>query len=225
MEVWNLISWKRSYETVSSELELVNRKKQALDGLLNTGRISQSTYDYLNKDISEALKAIEQNFKALMEKMTSRASELENQLKSLEIFLADLEIHYAAGEIEEEAHGHQADAISLGLEATKKELGTLKELLSRRVLEAPPTPPPTPIAPTPPAPATPSAPAAPPEQPAPQLSVEEKEVEESSETVTEEPSLEEVAETIEAPEEPPETLAPSETPEVTESPAETTQSE
>lgn len=191
-----MISWKRSYETVSNELELVRRKKQALDSLFNTGRISQSTYDYLNKDISEALKSIEQSFKALMEKMTTRASELEKQTKSLEIFLADLEIHYAAGEIDEEPHGHQADAISLGLEATKQELGTLKELLGRRVLEAapsisPPISQPTFTALTPPASAIPSAPVAPIEQTIPQLSAEEKKVEAVSEGLTEEKTAEE----------------------------------
>jgi len=187
-----LISWKRSYETVSNELELVRRKKQALDGLFNTGRISQSTYDYLNKDITEALRAIEQNFKALMEKMTNRATELEKQLKSLEIFLAGLEIHYAAGEIDEEPHRHQADAISLGLEATKQELGTLKDLLSRRVLEAaPPTPTPTLTASAPLASAIPSAPVAPSGQTASQLSVEEKKVEAVSECVSGEKTAEE----------------------------------
>jgi len=326
-EVWNLISWKRSYETVSNELELVKRKKQALDGLFNTGRISQSTYDYLNKDITESLRAIEERQKDLMEKMTTRATELEKQLKSLEIFLADLEIHYAAGEIDEEPHRHQADAISLGLEATKQELDTLKDLLGRSVLEAAPPPLAAPTiltAPTPSVSAVPLAPVATPEPtaPEPQLSVEEKKVEAVSEcvgeektaeeslpvqevtpegvekpletvveeagagkietpveevveekaaevvaeekaieegvavqekpmeevekpaetvTVTEETviekiatpaeekigetSLEEVAETIEAPKEAPETLAPSENPKVAESPAETTPSE
>ena len=179
-----MISWKRSYETVSNELELVKRKKQALDGLFNTGRISQSTYDYLNKDITESLRAIEERQKDLMEKMTTRATELEKQVISLEIFLADLEIHYAAGEIDEEPHRHQADAISLGLEATKQELGTLKDLLSRRVLEAAPLTPPQTLTASPPlASVIPSAPVAPLEQPAPQLSVEEKKIEAVSECV------------------------------------------
>jgi len=195
-----LISWKRSYETVSNELELVKRKKQALDSLFNTGRISQSTYDYLNKDITEALKAIEQNFKALTEKITTRATELEKQLNSLEIFLADLEIHYAAGEIDEEPHRHQADAISMGLEATKQELDALKELLSRRVLEAAPPPPPPAPAPAvspPPAQVAPPAPAAPLEPPASAPPVQEGKVEAlSAEIIQEAPPEEERVEAV-----------------------------
>jgi len=194
-----LISWKRSYETVSNELELVKRKKQALDGLFNTGRISQSTYDYLNKDITEALKAIEQDFKALMEKMTTRATEIEKQLNSLEIFLADLEIHYAAGEIDEEPHRRQADAISLGLEATEQELDALKDLLSRRILEAAPPPPPPAPAPAvspPPAEVASLAPAAPLAPLASAPPVQEGRVEDLSTEIIQEAAPEEGVEAV-----------------------------
>jgi SMC interacting uncharacterized protein involved in chromosome segregation len=131
-----MISWKYSFETAVKELGMVKKKKQALDGLLNSGKISPSTYEQLNKEITNAITAIEADQKALTEKMTARANELEKQIKSLEIFLADLEIHKAAGEIDEQAYGHQGNAISLGLEATKQELNDIKEALVKLIPEA-----------------------------------------------------------------------------------------
>jgi len=131
-----MISWKYSFETAVKELGMVKKKKQALDTLLNTGKISPSTYEYLSKEITDAISAIEADQKALTEKMTARANELEKQIKSLEMFLADLEIHNAAGEIDEQTYRHQGNAISLGLEATKQELNDIKEALVKLIPEA-----------------------------------------------------------------------------------------
>lgn len=130
-----MISWKYSFEAAVKELEMVRKKKQALDSLFNTGKISASTYEHLNKEITNAITTIEADQKALTEKMTLRASELEKQIKSLEIFLANLEIHHAAGELDEEAYRHQSDAITLGLETTKQELNDIKEALVRLIPE------------------------------------------------------------------------------------------
>lgn len=130
-----LISWKYSFEIARKELEMVKKKKQALDGLLNEGKISQSTYGYLNREVTDALTAIEADQKVLTEKMTGRATELEKQVKSLEMFLANLEIHHATGEIDDESYEHQNGAISLGLEATKQELSDIKEALVNLIPE------------------------------------------------------------------------------------------
>lgn len=130
-----MISWKYSFETTLKELEMVRRKKQALDSLFNTGKISASTYEHLNKEITNAITAIEADQKSLTEKMTLRAGELESQIKSLEMFLANLEIHHAAGELDEDAYRHQSDAITLGLETTKHELNVIKEALVRLIPE------------------------------------------------------------------------------------------
>jgi len=116
---------------------MVRKKKQALDSLFNTGKISASTYEHLNKEMTNAITAIEADQKALTEKMTLRANELERQVKSLEVFLANLEIHHAAGELDEEAYKHQSDAITLGLETTKQELNAIKEALVKLIPETP----------------------------------------------------------------------------------------
>ena len=67
-----LISWKHSFKRLNEENEMTKKKKQALDNLLNTGKISQSTYDLFNNEIDEAITEIERQEKALLEKMNSK---------------------------------------------------------------------------------------------------------------------------------------------------------
>jgi polyhydroxyalkanoate synthesis regulator phasin len=125
-----LISWKYSFEKVSKELELAKKKKQALDDLFNTGKISQSTYDDLNKSLSEAIAEIEARQKGLAEKMTAKITDLEQQIKTLEKFLANTEIEYVAGEIDGELRERESSALTLGLEAAKQQLDVIKEAVS-----------------------------------------------------------------------------------------------
>lgn len=130
-----MISWEYSFEKISKDLELAKKKKQALDDLFNTGKISQSTYDSFNKGLTDAIAEIETHRKALAEKMTSKIAELEQQINTLEMFLANAEILYAAGEIDEELHGRESNAFTLGLEATKQELDVIKEVVANLMPE------------------------------------------------------------------------------------------
>lgn len=125
-----MISWKYSFEKESRELELAKKKKQALDDLFSTGKISQSTYDDLNNSLTEAIVTIEARQKALAEKMTAKITELEQQIKTLEKFLANTEIEYAAGEIDEELHERESGALTLGLETAKQQLNVIKEAMT-----------------------------------------------------------------------------------------------
>jgi len=125
-----LISWKYSFEKVSRELELAKKKKQALDDLFNTGKISQPTYDDMNKGLSEAIAEIEARQKVIAEKMAAKITELEHQIQTLERFLANTEIEYAAGEIDEELHERESNALTLGLETAKQQLDVIKEAMT-----------------------------------------------------------------------------------------------
>ena len=127
---------KHSLEIVSTDLELLGKKKHALDSLFNTGKISQSTYDYINKDLADAIIEIETHRKTLADKITIKANELEKQLKLLEMSLANLEIHFVGGEIGDEQHQYQKNALTLGLEVTKQELKDTKEALSQIISTA-----------------------------------------------------------------------------------------
>jgi hypothetical protein len=120
---------------VNRELDVTKKKKQALDNLYASNKISQSTYDYLETELAKAITDLEDHLKTLMDKMTERAKELEKQISTLELFLASLEIHHAAGDIDDETYEEQNNAILLGLEATRQELLNIEGSLSETITE------------------------------------------------------------------------------------------
>ena len=106
---------------------MAKRKRQALDNLLNTGRISQSTYESFNKEIDAAVAEIERQHRALQGKINLKTEELEKQIKTLEMLLANFEIQHVTGEIEEEVYQREIDVLSTGLEVARQQLNTVKE--------------------------------------------------------------------------------------------------
>ena len=141
-----MISWKYSFEKISKDLELARKKKQALDDLFDSGKISASTYESLDKELTGIISEIEARQKDLANKMTSKIADLENQIGTLEMFLANSEIQYAAGEIDDALHTNESSAFSLGLDAVKKQLVTIKEVITSlmpEVVAPPPLPTPS----------------------------------------------------------------------------------
>jgi hypothetical protein len=110
---------------------MAKKKKQALDNLLNTGRISQSTYDLFNNEIDEAVAEIERQQKGLLEKMNSKMEELEEQIKTLEMLLANFEIQHVTGEVDEEVYQREMGILSMGIETAKQELDTVREAVNQ----------------------------------------------------------------------------------------------
>jgi len=129
--VLKLISWKHSFKKLNEENEMAKKKKQALDNLLNTGRISQSTYDLFNNEIDEAIAEIERQQKALLEKMNSKMEELEAQIKTLERLLANFEIQHVTGEVDEEVYQNEIGILSMGIETAKHELDVVREAVNQ----------------------------------------------------------------------------------------------
>jgi polyhydroxyalkanoate synthesis regulator phasin len=194
-----LISWKNSFKEISKDLELTRKKKQALDDLFNEGRISESTYESLNKEITDTIMDIEARRKALAEKVTSKINELEQQITVLEMFLASSEIGYVAGEINEELHQRESNAFALGLEATRQELNAVKEVVGNLVPEEPAPMPPSPLTEATEEPQTGELVEEPPEitveaPPEPEAITEEIPSEQLMETPAEKPFVEESAE-------------------------------
>jgi len=120
---------KSSSEIIKKELETTKRKKQALDGLFNAGKISQVTYDYIAKDLEEAINEVESRQKILADKLTSKIKELEEQTRTLEMFLANLEIGYATGEFDDKLYKRESGYLSLGLENARRELTNIRDTL------------------------------------------------------------------------------------------------
>ena len=127
----NVISWKYTFKRLNEEYEIANKKKQALDNLFVTGKISQATRDSFTGDISSAIVEIEKQRKDLAEKMQAKTLELEGQLKTLETLLANYEIQHVVGEIDEESYGREISLLSNTLETTRNELGIIKQAIDQ----------------------------------------------------------------------------------------------
>ena len=125
-------------------MELARKKKQALDDLFNSGRISASTYGSLDNELSTIISDIEIRQKMLADNLASKVDDLQKQISTLEIFLAHSEIQYVAGEIDEELHANESAAFSNGLNSLKKQLGSIKEAVDGLMPE---TTAPTPLVP------------------------------------------------------------------------------
>ncbi len=124
-------SWKQSFEIVNQELELAKKKKQALDDLLAKKRMSEPTYEHLEKALTASILDLEAHQRSLADKMTSRADELEEQAHVLEWVLADLEVRRAGEEVVEETYSGQKKTIMQGLDATKAELDEIMTSLEK----------------------------------------------------------------------------------------------
>jgi hypothetical protein len=126
-----LISWKHSFKRLNEEYELAKKKKSALDNLLTSGKISQSTCNLFNREIDDAIAEIENQRKALLEKMSAKMLELEEQTKTLEVLLANFEIQHVTGEIDEQIYQRETDLLSMGLETTRQELDAVQEAVNQ----------------------------------------------------------------------------------------------
>jgi len=116
---------------VTQELDLTRRKKQALDDLLEKRRVSQLTYEHLGKTLTARLLELEVHQRSLADKMNGRADELDEQIGLFELALAYLEIRHVGGEIGEEVYNRNKQTVVLGLDATKSELGLIKNSLTK----------------------------------------------------------------------------------------------
>jgi hypothetical protein len=113
---------------LSEEYETAGKKKRALDNLLSEGRISRSTYELFDKEISEAIAEIGKQQQLLQEKIDAKMGELADQVKTLEILLANFELQHVTGEIDEETYQREIEVLSVGLETAKQELDAIKEV-------------------------------------------------------------------------------------------------
>jgi len=129
--VLKLISWKHSFKKLTEEYEIAKKKKQALDNLLNSGKISQTTHELVSREIDDALADIEKQQKALLEKMNSKIVELEGQIKTLEMLLANSEIQHVTGEVDEEVYQRESSLLSMGLDAARQELNLMRDAVNQ----------------------------------------------------------------------------------------------
>lgn len=126
-----LSSWREAFETAIRELELANRKREALRDLLERKRMSRSTYDYLIRELEDEIGRFRNHMRVLAKRMNERIGELHRQERMLEMFLAWLELMHIGGEIDEEIYNHQKDTFMSGLDATRNEIRQIEKALTR----------------------------------------------------------------------------------------------
>lgn len=125
---------------------IAGKKRQALDNLLQKGRISQSTHDSFSNEIAVAIAEIERQQQDLLQKMHAKTGELENQIKTLEMLLTNYEIQHVTGEIDENTYELEINLLSNGLETAKNELSTIQEATSKLCAPLAPEPVAAPVA-------------------------------------------------------------------------------
>ncbi|MBS7616930.1 CdvA-like protein [Candidatus Bathyarchaeota archaeon] len=126
-----MMSWKRSFDRLNEEYETVFKKKQALNSLLSSGKISQSTFEAFDRELDEVVAGIEKQKKALLDRISLKTRELEEQVKVLERLLANFEIQHVGGEVDEETYQRETALLNMGIENAKKELNAIKETMDK----------------------------------------------------------------------------------------------
>jgi len=130
-------SWKQSLETITQELSMAYRKREALEDLLAKNRMSRPTYEHLLKGLEEEISRLEKHKRSLAESMTERIEELQRQMSLIELFLASLELGFVGRELDEETYNQKRETLAAGLEATKDEMKQIENALAEiRRIEA-----------------------------------------------------------------------------------------
>jgi TolA-binding protein len=115
---------------------MAKKKKDALDNLLSSGKISESTFEVFSKEIDEAIVEIERQQEALVDKMNSKMRDLQDQIKTIEMLFANFEIQHVAGEVDEEVYEKEIAVLSVGLETAKQELEAIRDAVNRLTFSA-----------------------------------------------------------------------------------------
>ncbi len=96
--------------------------------LFNSGVISQTVYEYFDKELSHTIHEFESLKQHLKDVLNKRVSRLEAQLQVLEKILADIEISYKLGDIDKKSYDVKVNLISSGIKVIKSEIETLTTL-------------------------------------------------------------------------------------------------
>jgi len=125
----------KEFEKVVESINASNKRLHTLMELAKSGRISQSTFEYLKRGYESEARSIEERRKSLLEGLENYFNEMDQQIKSIEKRIVSIEERYAVGEIDEESYRKQIEALQVILqeivgefESVKKSINILKEL-------------------------------------------------------------------------------------------------
>lgn len=125
-----MFSWESDFEEAVKTVNIYRKKLQTLKTMRETGKISDKTADFLQKEFENYVRAIEAKKQTVMEKLENRMKEVQQQIEVIEKLTANNEIRYSAQEIADERYNKIATALSYAMEESRNEYESLKEAIA-----------------------------------------------------------------------------------------------
>lgn len=123
-----LEGWRVEAEDLRREHDIIKRRRQALDLLLNDGDIEQSEYNQLRNSYEDLHKEIIGKRERIFEVLKEVESKREQQIRDLQTALTNNKMLYTAAEINEGTYHTVTESIRAGLEIARKERKDLDNL-------------------------------------------------------------------------------------------------
>jgi len=114
---------------LGSELERAKTKKQALENLFETRKISQMVYDRIAREVEEEITKIEKRTELQTHKISETIGELRNIIGLLEHHLTRIQIRFSVGEMDEKQFKREKDAYARGITSLRTQIGSLERAL------------------------------------------------------------------------------------------------
>ncbi|MGB9717189.1 MAG: CdvA-like protein [Thermoproteota archaeon] len=125
-----MFSWESDFEEAVKTVNIYRKKLQTLKTMKETGKISDKTADFLQKEFENYVRSIEAKKQTVMEKLENRMKEVQQQIDVIEKLIANNEIRYSAQEIADERYNKIATALNYAMEESKNEYESLKEAMA-----------------------------------------------------------------------------------------------
>jgi len=114
---WAGTSFSGIIRELNSYLESERKRKEALQNLLLSGRISRNTFDLMEKKISRISSVISEFKETLEAEDPFWKADLSEETRILETLLIELELKRLLGEIGEKEYSRKSEIIKLGLDS------------------------------------------------------------------------------------------------------------
>jgi chromosome segregation ATPase len=125
-----MFSWESDFEEAVKTINIYSKKLQTLRTLRESGKISDKTADFLQREFDNYVKAIEARKQTVMERLETRLREVQQQIEIIEKLIANNEVKYSAQEITEDKYTKITTALTYALEESRNEYESLKEAIT-----------------------------------------------------------------------------------------------
>jgi len=124
-----MFSWESDFEEAVKTINIYSKKIQTLKTLKESGKMSEKTAEFLQKEFDNYVKSIEARKQMVLEKLEIRLKEVQQQIEVIEKLIANNELRFSAQEISEDRYTKIATALNYALEESKNEYESLKEAI------------------------------------------------------------------------------------------------